>query len=208
MFPELTRDDVFRLETRRLWLRWPFHADAERLLSLAGDRDVAEMTAAIPHPYPPEAIAPFIVRARAGNAAGRHLQLVLTRVSEPSKAIGMAGIGPNAEGLPQLGYWIGRPHWGHGFATEAVRVLIDAFFALTEHPRLEACTRVVNPASRRVLEKCGFAYHGAGLGEFPARGGLLPIDHFHLDRGAWESLKSWGLTGYVPHRPARELASA
>ena len=45
MFPELTRDDVFRLETRRLWLRWPRMADASAILRQAGEKAVAEMTA-------------------------------------------------------------------------------------------------------------------------------------------------------------------
>jgi hypothetical protein len=48
-----------------------------------------------------------------------------------------------------------------------------------------------------VLEKCGFAYQGAGLSELPARCGLYPVDHFRLDRRTWESLKSWGHTGLV-----------
>ena len=38
MFPDLTRDDVFRLETRRLWLRWPRLADAQAIVRLAGEK--------------------------------------------------------------------------------------------------------------------------------------------------------------------------
>ena len=48
MFPDLTRDDVFRLETRRLWLRWPRQADAQAIVRLAGEKSVAEMTARLP----------------------------------------------------------------------------------------------------------------------------------------------------------------
>ena len=55
MFPDLLRDDVFRLETRRLWLRWPRAGDAAMIARLAGERDVAERTANIPHPYLPGA---------------------------------------------------------------------------------------------------------------------------------------------------------
>ena len=62
---------------------------------------------------------------------------------------------------------------------------------------LEASVRVINPASRRVLEKCGFAHQGSGLVELPARGGLYPAEHFRLDRRVWESLKTWGHTGLV-----------
>jgi RimJ/RimL family protein N-acetyltransferase len=108
------------------------------------------------------------------------------------------GIGPNREtGKPELGYWLGTPYWGHGYATEAVRALIDAFFAYSEGDEITACARVINPASRRVLERCGFAYQGAGLSELPARCGLYPVDHFRLERRTWESLKSWGHTGLV-----------
>ena len=52
MFPDLTRDDVFRIETKRLWLRWPRVQDAAAIERLAGDKEVAEMTANIPHPFP------------------------------------------------------------------------------------------------------------------------------------------------------------
>jgi RimJ/RimL family protein N-acetyltransferase len=66
---------------------------------------------------------------------------------------------------------------------------------------------VINPASRRVLERCGFTHRGSGLKAFPARGGVFPVDEFRLDRRTWESLKSWSSTGYVPN-PERVMAAA
>ena len=74
MFPDLTRDDVFRLETRRLWLRWPRQADAQAIVRLAGEKAVAEMTARLPHPYPAEAADRFILEARRAQhrRAGAH----------------------------------------------------------------------------------------------------------------------------------------
>jgi RimJ/RimL family protein N-acetyltransferase len=199
MFPDLTRDDVFRLETRRLWLRWPRLADAQAVVRLAGEKAVADMTARIPHPYPPEQAERFIFQARRANANGESLQLAITPKGKPNSLIGMVGISLSAEtGKPELGYWLGTPSWGQGYATEAVRALIDAFFAYGDETELTASARVINPASRRVLEKCGFAYQGAGLMELPARGGLYPADHFRLDRRAWESLKTWSHMGLVP----------
>lgn len=198
MFPDLTRDDVFRLETRRLWLRWPRLADVQAIVRLAGEKTVAEMTARIPHPYSPEEGERFIFHARRANADGAGLQLAITPKGKPNTLIGLVGIGPEPEtGKPHLGYWLGTPFWGQGYATEAARALIDAFFAYGEADELTASARVINPASRRVLEKCGFAYQGSCLAELPARGGLFPADHFRLDRRAWESLKSWGHTGLV-----------
>jgi RimJ/RimL family protein N-acetyltransferase len=205
MFPDLTRDDVFRLETRRLWLRWPRLADVQAIVRLAGEKAVAEMTARIPHPYPPEDAERFVFHARKSNADGEGLQLAITPKGKPNCAIGMVGIGPSPEdGRSSLGYWLGTPYWGQGYATEAARALIDAFFAYGEEPELTAAARVINPGSRRVLEKCGFAYVGSGLSELKARGGFYPADHFRLDRRAWESLKTWGHSGYIPDCPSTE----
>jgi RimJ/RimL family protein N-acetyltransferase len=206
MFPDLTRDDVFRLETRRLWLRWPRLADVQAIVRLAGEKAVAEMTALIPHPYPPEAGERFVFEARKANADGDGLQMAITPKGKPNALIGVVGIGPAHDGspLPHLGYWLGMPSWGNGYATEAARALIDAFFAYTEARDLTSSARVINPASRRVLEKCGFTDQGSGLMGCPARGGLFPVDHFRLDRRTWQSLKSWSHTGYVPHARAGE----
>jgi RimJ/RimL family protein N-acetyltransferase len=205
MFPDLTRDDVFRLETRRLWLRWPRLADVQAIVRLAGEKAVADMTARIPHPYAPDEAERFVFEARQASANGDALQLAITPKGRPNALIGMVGIGPSAEhGGPSLGYWLGVAHWGQGYATEAARALIDAYFAYGEESELAASARVVNPASRRVLEKCGFAYQGSGLTEMRARGGLYPTDHFRLDRRAWESLKTWGASGFVRDAPAGE----
>ena len=86
MFPDLTRDDVFRLETRRLWLRWPRHADVQAIHRLAGERDVAEMTASIPHPYPADAATTFVFESRKGNALGRSLRMAIAPRKKPQKS--------------------------------------------------------------------------------------------------------------------------
>ena len=161
MFPELTRDDVFRLETRRLWLRWPRIADANAILRQAGQKAVAEMTASIPHPYPADAVDPFIFAMRKGNALGEHLVLGITPRSKPNELIGMIGAHRQAKGVPFLGYWLGVDHWNKGYATEAVQALVDTLFTLIELPAVEADARVINPGSRRVLEKCGFIQEGS-----------------------------------------------
>lgn len=198
MFPELTRDDVFRLETRRLWLRWPRMADATAILRLAGEKAVAEMTASIPHPYPTEAVEPFIFAMRKGNALGEHLVLAVTPREKPNELIGMIGAHGQASGRPFIGYWIGTPHWNRGYATEAVQALSDTLFSLVEIAAIEADTRVINPASRRVLEKSGFRQEGSFLKSLPARGGLFPCEQYRLDRSTWAALKSWSASGWAP----------
>ena len=63
MFPDLTRDDVFRIETRRLWLRWPTARDRDAILKLAGDPAVAAMLARVPNPLPAQMSVPRSLRA-------------------------------------------------------------------------------------------------------------------------------------------------
>jgi RimJ/RimL family protein N-acetyltransferase len=210
MFPDLTRDDVFRLETRRQWLRWARQADAGAIIRLAGEKAVAEMTSTIPHPYPPERGERFVLESRRLNMDGAALAMAITPRTRPSEFMGVVSISANRDGMPELGYWLGTPYWDKGFATEAARSLIDAFFAYTGGTELTAWTRVINPASRRVLEKCGFTTVGSGLQAFPARGGVLPVDHFRLDRRKWESLKAWSASDYVPHprEPILEACAA
>ena len=93
---------------------------------------------------------------------------------------------------PEIGYWLGVKHWGKGYATEAVRAMIDHIFADIDFDAIQAAARVTNPASRRVLEKCGFQWSSAGLLRIRAIASSAPIDRFRLDRGLWASLKSWG----------------
>jgi RimJ/RimL family protein N-acetyltransferase len=203
MFPDLTRDDVLRLETRRLWLRWPRQIDAQAVAHLAGEKDVAHMTATIPHPYTLQDADSFIVAARRANVEGSGLTLAISPKGKPGKLMGLVGFGPRREGSrageqAELGFWLGQPYWGEGFMTEAVQAMLDAFFTITAGDDVVASVRVINPNSRRVLEKCGFAYLGSGLRDLPARGGRFPVDDFHLDRRTWTSLKSWRQAGMAP----------
>jgi RimJ/RimL family protein N-acetyltransferase len=98
---------------------------------------------------------------------------------------------------PEIGYWLGVPFWGKGYATEAARALIDHAFGDLGHRVLLGRARVSNPASRRVLEKCGFQWTSVGLYRFRALRSSAPADLFRLDRGLWASLKSWGKVGLV-----------
>lgn len=185
MFPDLTRDDVFRLETRRLWLRWPRAADSAAITAFAALPQVAQMTAAIPHPYPPNEADRFIFKARAENAAGQALHLAMTRKSGPRLVLGVLSAVADGENEVEIGYVLAPEMWGKGFASEAVKMVVNTIFALTPAVRIRANSRVNNPASRRVLEKSGFAYVDTGLDMLAARGGLHPCDRFRLNRADW-----------------------
>ena len=161
MFSDLARDDVFRIETARLWLRWPKAADAPAIRRYAGDLKVARWMSVIPHPYPPEAADGFILNARANNAQGTALEMVVTTLKNPRDAIGGVGLSRRPTGL-MLGYLFAPEHWGQGYATEAARAMVGAAFALTQIERLHSGADVDNAASLHVLEKLGFAQVSQG----------------------------------------------
>ncbi|HEV8466661.1 MAG TPA: GNAT family N-acetyltransferase, partial [Pseudolabrys sp.] len=71
--------------------------------------------------------------------------------------------------------------------TEALHALIDYAFTDLAHEALQAGARVTNPASRRVLEKCGFQWTGVGLYRINAIKSSAPIDRFRLERGIWSA---------------------
>ncbi|WP_232630217.1 GNAT family N-acetyltransferase [Methylobacterium sp. Leaf118] len=186
MFPDLTRDDVFRIETRRLWLRWPTARDAESVARLAGDPAVARMTARIPSPMPMHAAEDFVLRARAGNASGDGLIMALCRRASPGQAIGIVGIEPRPEAsTPHLGYWLGQPYWGEGLMSEAAGAMVEAFFAYAGGRELASSAMLDNPASRRVLEKSGLVPEGEERFFSLARNAVAAAQAFRLDRAGW-----------------------
>jgi RimJ/RimL family protein N-acetyltransferase len=187
MFPDITRDDIFRLETRRLWLRWVRVPDAQTIASFASLAGVAQMTASIPHPYPAGEAERFILNARAATAGGQALVLAITLKNKARTLIGLISADVAGSRDVEIGYVIAPPSSGKGFATEAVRAIIDSIFSLTEARTISANSRTINPASRRVLEKSGFAFVETMLTNLPARGGQHPCDHFKLTRFSWAS---------------------
>jgi RimJ/RimL family protein N-acetyltransferase len=188
MFPDIARDDVFRLETSRLWLRWPRVADAPAIERYSSKWEVARMTARIPHPYPQGEAERFIFDARRANAAGQDLILAIASNRGKREPFGMISVESRLQGRLTLGYALAPEAWGKGYASEAARAIIDASFQLTNAVEMLASARVENPASRRVLEKCGFLFAGAGQEGAPARGGLVNVDRFRLERSVWAAL--------------------
>ena len=205
MFPDLLRDDVFRLETRRLWLRWPRAADTALIASLAGERDVAEMTAHAPHPYPPGAAADFVLKARADNMAGGDLVLVLAPKARPTEIIGAIGLHGCGAQDATLDFWLGKPFWSQGYMSEAAHALLDMAFSLTDLAAVHAVARLGDGAARYLLEACGFHAAGPGVEAAPARGGMIPVERFALSRSQ-RLLAELSMTGRDPVPPHMQTA--
>lgn len=139
------------ITSARLTLRAPGPADLNQLVALANNWNVIEPTAVMPFPY----------RQADGQA-------FLDGLTDPAKPLAYA-IADAANALmgvvslkfapdahPELGYWLGEPFWGQGYAPEAVTALLEAVRATEEFERVTAPVLAFNAASIRVLEKSGF----------------------------------------------------
>ena len=173
-----------RITCSPVFLRPFVLADAPRVQLLAGNRDVAETTALIPHPYESGMAEEWIASQTAELASCREYTYAITR-SEDALLVGAISLRPVAGEQENLGYWIGREYWGHGYATAAARAIIAVTFRCLDCHQLTASYLERNAASGRVLEKCGLTLvrrlrreHRGRQEEFCVRG---------ITRDAWEA---------------------
>lgn len=160
------------VETRRLLLRAPGPQDIPAIARLANDPDIARMTCRMPHPFGQGDAEAFVVQVAAQNPAKAATFLI---EHEDQGPVGVIGMFEDADVAPETGYWIGRPFWGRGFATEALEGALVWAGKRWKRRALMAGHFADNPASGRVLEKAGFLYTGETRKRFSkARG--EPVD--------------------------------
>src|SRR4051794_16509825 len=163
MFPDLTRDDVFRIETARHWLRWPRANDVAAFARLASDQDIAKLTLCLPKPFGTNEAEDFVIGARRANADGRGLVLALAPRNDPSAFVGMVGVQARCNGADAargeadlvLGYWLGKPYWGQGLMQEAIEAGVDGVVMLTHARLIQAPTREGKGAGRKGVARGG-----------------------------------------------------
>jgi ribosomal-protein-alanine N-acetyltransferase len=137
-----------------------------------GDYDVARMTSRVPHPYGESDAEAFIARGEANR-------FVIERKGD-GLFMGMAGI--HADNGYEFGYWLGRPFWGFGYATEAAQRLVTYAFTVLDVDQLHAGWFYDNPASGHVLAKLGARHNGSAMRDCRARGMALLCHDMLLTR--------------------------
>lgn len=163
--PNLTPMPPPTIATSRLLLR-PFTLDdAPAVEQLAGDRDVAATVLPIPHPYELRMAEDWIGQQeeqfRRGEEVTWAIALLPGPGGPPPSLIGSISLRVNREHEhAELGYWIGKPYWGQGFATEAARAVIGYGFSVLNLNRIYARHMKQNTASGHVMEKAGMTYEG------------------------------------------------
>jgi RimJ/RimL family protein N-acetyltransferase len=167
--------------TPRLLLRPGFPEDAPALARAMSDRAIARNLAVVPWPYTLRDAEAFLASPRDPVLPSL---LILERTDGAPRLVGSCGLGRRPSGAVEMGYWIARPFWGRGFATEACGALIDIARTLGL-PSLEGSHFADNPVSARVLEKLGFEPVGIIAPRIScARGKEVPARLMRLRLGA------------------------
>jgi len=161
--------------TDRLLLRPGWAEDAPALARAIADEQIVRNLATAPWPYALKDAEAFLASPRDPVMPSF---LITERTDGEPRIVGSCGLGRRPSGAVELGYWIARPHWGQGFATEAARALIEIARAL-KLPRLEGSHFVDNPASGRVLEKLGFVPTGLSANRYSCARGAEAVSKLY-----------------------------
>lgn len=155
------------------------HADAVQ--ALASNPEVVATTN-LPDPYPDDGAEQWIAYVRPRHEAGDEYAFV---VKDGDTVVGVTGLVDVQGGTAELGYWVGRPFWGNGYATEGVRQTIEHAFGDLGLTHLFARPLMSNPPSRRVLEKLGFTEGDREQHELWSED--EPVVRYTLDAADWMS---------------------
>ncbi|MDY5084904.1 MAG: GNAT family N-acetyltransferase [Prevotella sp.] len=148
------------MKTERITLRHWLDTDAKALYKYASDPEVGPRAGWQPHKSEEESLE--IIRTVFNNPTTWAIVW-----NETGETIGAIGYGPSCdcslpawEGEPTVGYWVGKPYWGKGICTEALRLMIAHIRETTVIRSLISGHFTDNHASGRVMEKCGFVATG------------------------------------------------
>ena len=167
------------LETERLLLR-PFRAeDAPAVHAHCGNWNIARMLTRVPHPYRRDLAESWIESHAKDWRSGAEITFCIELDGE---AVGAVGLRRTEGRTYEIGYWLGEPWWGKGFATEAARGAMRFAFEELGAEKLSSGHFLDNPASGRVLEKCGFRYTDESMVPCEARGEAVAHRNFECRR--------------------------
>ena len=172
---------VFRLETKRLLLRVPAAFDVPEIVTLIGDYDVAKNLSRVPYPYSEADAKGWVEKTAEARGKGTEYVFAITRKDDDAY-IGSCGLHKRDGAYFEFGYWLGKPFWGQGYATEAARRLVAFAFMELGMDTVIAGYFHDNPASGHVLEKLGCVPDGTGHRDCLSRGHAVYCHNVVLTR--------------------------
>ncbi len=159
--------------------------DVAAVRRLAGAREIADTTVHIPHPYPEGAAEAWIAELPDAYAEGRQAAFAVAS-REEGALLGCIGLVLAPEHLrAEMGYWIGVPYWGRGYATEAARAVLGFAFGPLGLHRVHAHHFTRNPASGTVLRRVGMRHEGRGREHVRKSGVHEDVELYGILRREW-----------------------
>jgi RimJ/RimL family protein N-acetyltransferase len=159
-------------------------SDKDALVTRLNDSDIYDRTLRIPFPYTDAAADEWLALvARITRQQGRPVHWA---IRSPDDALlggcGFDGFQVGKSHRAEIGYWLARPFWGRGVMTAVVRRLCRHAFEQFGLVKITAHVFPHNPASARVLEKCGFQEEGVLRKHFLKDGQYIDARLFGLLR--------------------------
>lgn len=178
------------IQTTRLLLRPLEMTDAPDIQRLAGDLEIASTTKDIEHPYEDGMAEKWIGSCQKKAQSGELIHFAIT-LAENNAFIGAATLHLEADGNgAELSYWIGKPFWNQGYASEAAKALVNHGFYELSLDRIYAAHFTRNPASGRVLVNAGMLYEGTQLGPTIKWGNMEQLELYGVSREQFLKRKS------------------
>lgn len=148
------------IETERLMLRLFTEADAPEVSALCNNFALYKSTLNLPYPYTLDCALSWISTHQQNFEQEQLYEFAITdkQSGQLYGAIGLSNRQQHQNG--EMAYWIGEPYWGNGYGTEAARAIIEFAFKEKQYHRVYAQYFLSNPASGKIMEKCGMQYEG------------------------------------------------
>lgn len=176
------------LETDRLLLRLFKPADAEEVRDYCNNYNIYRSTLTLPYPYPLECAVSWMANHEQNFDLDKMYEFAITdrNTGKLYGAVGISNHQPYHNG--EIAYWIGEAHWGQGYGTEAARAVIEFVFTEKNYHRVYARHFASNPASGKIMQKCGMSYEGTLK------------DHIYKNN-SYEDLVYYGILNPVKENP-------
>lgn len=148
------------ITTERLRLRLFTEADAQNVVELCNNYNLYKSTLHLPYPYSIECALSWIANHEQNFELDQLYEFAITD-KESGQLYGAIAITNDKQHKNgEIGYWIGEPYWGKGYGTEAAKAVIEFAFKEKHYHRVYGRYFKTNPASGKVMEKCGMEYEG------------------------------------------------
>lgn len=175
------------LETSRLLMRRYKKEDAESIFQVVSQREIAETTIMLPHPYPRQTVDWWINFVNENIDKGKAYEFALFKNDAPNDYVGNCGLVSvsNEHNNGELGFFIKPDYWNTGYATEACKALIEFGFKELGLERIHGRCLAKNIGSKRVMEKSGLIVEGLARREVLKWGTHEDVYHLGILRSEW-----------------------